>query len=373
MTRDQKLIVAFGTVFLLAAGAVAADLVGQTEPPPVPVVARDAPAGTDGTVTVRFVGDIMLGGEFPLLAAQRGPGIDWAFDAVRPHLESADFVVAVAEAPISDHVAPARPSQPFFTSPPVAAAVMARAGLDALSLATDHVYDTGPVGLADTMRHVDAAGMAAFGAGPDLARAEQPLVLHTEFGTIGIVGMGESFGHRAREVTPGTMVLNPEAVQRGADLARAAGADWVIAVVHWGDSYQPVAPRQRYWAETFAAAGYDMVVGSGPHYSQPIELIGSMPVLYSVGNFVYGTKGSYQQRAIPGYGLTASFELSRGGPPRLAVRCIVTDNVAVGFQPRPCTPAEARAFLPTLGADLEVQGDMAVLRCGGCFGRQGEE
>ena len=34
-----------------------------------------------------------------------------------------------------------------------------------------------------------------------------------------------------------------------------------------------------------------MVIGSGPHHVQPIEYVGAMPVLYSVGNFVFGTPG----------------------------------------------------------------------------------
>ncbi|GAA1244003.1 hypothetical protein GCM10009609_04190 [Pseudonocardia aurantiaca] len=374
MTRDQKLIGVFATLFVLTAGVVGAEVVREAPLPPVPTILRDVPTGPDGRLSIQLFGDTMLGGEFPLLIQQRQQGPDWPFDAVRSHLAGADYVIAAAEAPISDHVEPWDPSSAsVFVSGPEAAAVMARAGVDALSLATDHAFDTGPVGLADTMRHADMAGVSTFGAGPDLPRAEQPLMLRTEFGTIGIVGMGESFGHRAGAISPGTMVLSPEAVQRGADLARAAGADWVVAVVHWGDSYQPVAPRQRYWAEVFATAGYDLVVGSGPHYVQPIEVIGSMPVLYSVGNFVYGTNGRYQQLGIPGFGLSAGFELSRDAPPRLAVRCVAADNRAVEFQPRPCNPAETLAFLPTLNAELEVQGGLAVLRCGTCFAKPDEE
>jgi poly-gamma-glutamate synthesis protein (capsule biosynthesis protein) len=374
MTRDQKLIGVFATLFMLTAGVVTAEVVREAPPPPVATIFREVPTGPDGRLSIQLFGDTMLGGELPLLIQQRGQGPDWPFDAVRPQLAEADYVVAVAEAPISDHVEPWDPSSAaVFTSEPEAAGVMARAGVDALSLATDHAFDTGPVGLADTMRYADAAGVATFGGGPDLPRAEQPLMLRTELGTVGIVGMSESFGHRARAISPGATVLSPEAVQRGADLARAAGADWVVAVVHWGDSYQPVAPRQRYWAEVFATAGYDLVVGSGPHYVQPIEVIGSMPVLYSIGNFVYGTNGRYQQLGIPGFGLSAGFELSRGAPPRLAVRCIAADNREVAFQPRPCTPAETLAFLPALNAELEVQGDLAVLRCGTCFARRDAE
>ena len=104
---------------------------------------------------------------------------------------------------------------------------------------------------------------------------------------------------RARERVPGTTTLSPESVVRGRDLARAAGADWVVAVVDWGTNYDTVQPQQRYWAEVLAAAGYDLVVGSGPHIAQPIEMVGSTPVAFSVGNFVYGTRAVSARSGSP--------------------------------------------------------------------------
>lgn len=237
MTRDQRLIALFAAVVMITGGTLGASVIGAG--PPVPVVSRDVPVGPDGRLSLRIFGDTMLGGEFPLLAAQRGQSYDWAFDALRPSLTEADYVVTVAEAPFTDLTEPWNSSRAtsFFTSTPPVAGALSRAGVDALMLATDHSFDTGPDGLADTMVHVEAAGIATIGGGPDLPRAEQPLLLPTELGTIAVVGFGESFGHRARNDTAGTMVMSPEAVQRGADLARAAGADWVIAAPHWGNSY----------------------------------------------------------------------------------------------------------------------------------------
>ena len=216
-------------------------------------------------------------------------------------MTDADFVLAVAGAPFTDITVPSGAVRPdsLHTSPPAAAAALGRAGVDALSLATDESFDTGPDGLADTIGHADAAGIATIGAGADLVQAEQPLLLRTELGAVAVVAFTENSGHRAGPDTPGPMVLSPEAVRRGSDLARAAGADWVIAAPHWGDSYAPVQPRQRYWAQLFADAGYDLVVGSGPHIAQQIDHIGEVPVIYSVGNFVYGTASRYASSRSP--------------------------------------------------------------------------
>lgn len=361
MTRDQRLIAVF-TVLAVLAGGVAGGTIAVGDDPAVPVVSRGVATGPDGMVSIQFVGDTMAGSALQPLIDQRG--YDWPFDGVRTGTLAADFVVAAADAPITEHAVPTGPaaSSSFTARPPVAAA-LARAGVDALTLATDHAFDAGPEGLADTVLHAEAAGLATFGAGPDLARAEQPLLLRTPFGTVGVVGTGQSFGRRASDVEPGTLVLSPASVARSADLARAAGADWVVAAVHWGKSYATVQPQQRYWAQVFADAGYELVIGSGPHLPQPIELVGSVPVVYSAGNFVYGTNGRFARLGVPGFGLAVGLELGPDRPPRVTVRCLVTDNRATGFQPRYCDAAQTAALLPTLGADLEVQGDVAVLAC----------
>jgi hypothetical protein len=373
MTRDQKLIALFASLALICCAAVGTQLASQG-PPPVPVISEELAVGSDGRVSVQFVGETMLGGAFPALATQRGPSYDWPFDALRSSFSSSTYVVAAAGAAFTDSAPPVAPASAVFdvAQPPTAHA-MARAGIDALMLATDSVSKSGPRGLADTMHHAEAAGMSTIGAGADLARAEQPLLLRTDIGTIGLVGLGEGMTTRADLGIPGTMAMTREAVVRGADLAHAAGADWIVGLVHWGKSYTPFQSRQRYLAQAFARAGYDLVVGTGSHFAEPIEIIDGMPVAYSTGNFVYGTNGRFKQFGVPGYGLSVGLDLDPHGGPLLTVRCLLTDNKVVAFQPRPCTAAETAAFLPTLNPELRVDGDRAVLRCNACFPRRGTQ
>jgi hypothetical protein len=363
MTRDQRLMAAFAALATLAVGVVGAGISLEGSPT-VLAVSRDVPLGPDGRLSVTFVGDTLLGDAAQQLIDQHGN--DWPFDAVRPALGS-DYVLAVAEGPITERTRPWNPGKRYsYSSRPEAAGALARAGVDAMTLANNHAFDSGPEGLADTMAHLDAAGIVSVGAGTDLARAEQPLLLRTALGTLGVVAVGESFGYQAGVDTPGTLVMTPQSIARGAELARLSGADWVIGFAHWGDNYQPINAEQRASAQNFADAGYDMVVASGPHNAQPIDYIGSMPVIYSLGNFVFGTPGRWSAYGVPGLGLALDLEL--GGPqPRLSVRCLVTDNAVVGYQPRPCSAAEAQAFLPSLNVGLTLQDDVGILPCGDCF------
>jgi hypothetical protein len=365
--RDQRLIVAAAAVAVVAGGSVAGGY-ALDEPPTVPAIVRDVPVGPDGVLSVQFVGDTLLGDEAQQEIDRRAAGYDWPFDGVRATISAADYTLAVAEGPISVHTTPWNPLKRYsYSSRPEAAGAFARAGIDAVTLANNHAFDTGPEGLADTIWHLEAAGIAAIGAGPDIARAEQPLLLRTELGTLGLVALGESFGHRATRDTPGTLVMRPDTVRRSVALARAAGADWVVAVVHWGDNYAPINAAQRALAADLATAGVDLVVGSGPHIVQPIEFIGRVPVVFSVGNFVFGTPGRWLRGGVPGLGLSVELQLSAAHPPQLAVRCIVTDNGVVQFQPRPCDPATTAALMPTLHPGIAVREDVGVLACPDCL------
>lgn len=368
--RDLRLVAALVAVAVLALGAVGISLT-LVDPPPVPTVSRDVTVGVDDVLTLQFVGNIMLGDEVQNRIDSRGTGYDWPLDAVRAVTAAADFAIAVAEGPIGAHtVVWNRAKRYSYSSRPEVAGALARAGVDAVQMANSHAYDTGPVGLAETIANLDAVGIASVGAGPDLARAAQPLLLRTEIGTIGIVAMGESSGNEATEDAGGTLVMTSQTIPRAVAAARAAGADWVIAFVHWGDNHAPVNEAQRRAAERFAAAGYDMVVAGGPHIGQPIEFIGPMPVVYSLGDFTFGTPGRWATNGARGLGLVTELELSRAHPPRLLVRCLVIDNAVVAYQPRFCDAAQAQAFLPTLAPQLRMNGDVGVLPCPECFPRR---
>ena len=58
--------------------------------------------------------------------------------------------------------------------------------------------------------------------------------------------------------------------------------------VHWGDEYELVHnAKQRDLAEKLIAAGVDLIIGHHPHVVQDIEVIDGVPVLYSLGNFIF--------------------------------------------------------------------------------------
>ena len=357
--RPLALAAAFALV-LVAAGCAGArddacsvDIEAAATPP---TERSDAPA-----FRILWLGDTLLADAAePHLVAN---GYAWAFDHLRP-LPDADYVIANAEGPMTTETDVYDPSQRWsYAARPEAARVLAAEGVAAAGLANNHALDRGPGGLADTVAHLGAAGVATFGAGSDRDDALRPLIVETPHGRVGVVAFGQGGGVRknAGEDRPGIAVLTRCNASEGARRAREAGARWVVAFVHWGVNYAGVVHAQRAQASLLAAAGFDLAIGHGPHVAQPVEVVGEMPVVYSLGNFVFGTPGRFTADA-PGAGLMATTAFGPDGIEALRLRCIHTNNAEVGFQPRPCAPAQADEVLRTVHPDIVIEDGVGVLR-----------
>ncbi|MBA3528533.1 MAG: CapA family protein [Propionibacteriaceae bacterium] len=312
-----------------------------------------------GILATTFVGDTMLGD-----AAQSTLdtlGYDRVFEQVRS-LVGGDFTIANAEAPITSRPDPFVDQTYSYNMQPASAQAIRGAGIDALSLANNHAMDRGPEGLADTIATAGAAELATVGAGDSACRAELPLLIHSPSGTLAIIALANYQGpdKTAQTLGAGTIGLSRASIERGASLARASGADWIVGFVHWGENYKPTNDAQRTFAEYFAASGYDLVIGTHPHITQEIEFVQGMPVLYSIGNFAFGSAGQYTD-GIPGVGLIVQAGFGGDGLRSLRLQCIVTDNEIVQFQPRPCDQTLASTVLGGLNPEVRVVGNAGYL------------
>ncbi len=343
---------------LCLAGVVAASASRR-----VPNAAEGAPRisrrSPDGRASITWVGDTLLGDAAQPLIDRNG--LQWPA-ARAPLPDNTDVIIANAEGPFTDRVAIADPLQKYsYKAQPRTAGAFAAMGIDAISLSNNHVMDYGSAGMDDTIANAGAAGIRTFGAGTTVEQARLPLMIETDVGTIGIVGFSDDSGpNMARADRPGVHQLNAASLADGVKLARRAGADFVVAHVQWGEGYAPVDDRQRAFAQAFVAAGYDLVIGLHPHVVQPVELIDGVPIIYSVGNYVFNTPGRFT-RAAPGFGLVVTTEFRARGHLIVHMRCIETDNAVVAFQPRPCDNVQAQDLLGSLHPKVAVRGAVAKL------------
>lgn len=181
--------------------------------------------------------------------------------------------------------------------------VLRVADLNACVLGNNHVLDWGRPGLAETLRVLDEAGLAAPGAGPDAERASAPAVLETRGGRVLVFSYGSPSAGvypewAAGEDRSGVNVLfrlGAEGADRVADDVREhrRDGDLVVVSVHWGGNWGHEVPAdQREFAHRLVEAGAaDVVHGHSSHHPKALEIHRGRLILYGAGDFLNDYEG----------------------------------------------------------------------------------
>lgn len=234
-------------------------------------------------VTITFVGDIML---------TRLPGEHLArgedpFAGVADVLTAADLTIGNLECVVSTVGEPV-PKWWNFRCDPQVVPVLARY-IDAVSVANNHSGDFGKEAFAEQLQILKEHGVPYFGGGMNFAEAHQPLILERNGLKIAILGYNnvELRSYEAGPDTPGLAWI--ELDQLAADVRAAREqADIVVVYPHWGYDYAFWhAEDQAEIARVAIDNGADLVVGTHPHVTQPVEIYNDRLIAYSLGNFVF--------------------------------------------------------------------------------------
>lgn len=208
--------------------------------------------------------------------------------AVRDLLRGADLAIANFENPAPDRWR-FHPSGTSFSANPAHIAGLARAGIDWVSLANNHIGDAGRTGMLQTMANLDEHGIRHGGLGEDREAAHRATLLEVGGVTVGLLGYDRIAGvYRAREGTPGSARMTRAALRRDIKAARRAGAEVVVVYPHWGLEYRArPTDGQRDLAHAAIDAGADMVIGNHAHWAAGMEVYRGRPIWYALGNFVF--------------------------------------------------------------------------------------
>ena len=261
-------------------------------------------AGKPDTVRIVFIGDVMSHGP-QITAAMRHGGnpanpadYDYRsyFQYVQPWFQEADLVVANMEFPVG-----VRPysGYPFFSAPPALPDEARRSRVTVFLTANNHLCDRGRAGLDSTYVHYSRLGVPFTGfyrsAGEEFEN--DPLILNIRGHRIALANF--TYGTNGLPVPPPYHInrLDSTLIREVLARGKARGADFLIALPHWGEEYQ-LTPNasQRHWADLFFREGADAIVGAHTHVVQPVETrADGRPVAWSLGNFVSNQPFPYSQ------------------------------------------------------------------------------
>ena len=258
-------------------------------------VTRQECASTDETV-ISFTGDMNFDDRIGTMQYLKSKGLSAALsNDVRTLMAESDILMINNECTFSTRGEPIEGKAYTFRSDPSNVSILKELGIDIVGIANNHVCDYGLEALSDTIATLDEAGIPNVGAGNNLEEAKRPWYFIANGKKIAFVAATQiertyNYTKEATETTPGVLkTLHPE---KYVEVIREAKAhsDYVIAFVHWGtEGTNYYESDQVALAEQFAQAGADAIIGGHTHCLQGITYIEDVPVIYSLGNFWFGS------------------------------------------------------------------------------------
>jgi poly-gamma-glutamate capsule biosynthesis protein CapA/YwtB (metallophosphatase superfamily) len=263
-------------------------------------------------VTIQFTGDVYIG------SVPGDPPVDFFFEGTREAIAKADLAVSHLESPPTSGPTTAAAGQTFEVLEAIA-----RAGFDAVSMASNHSHDAGHVGIVETTERFRALGVVPFGVGVDIAAARAPAVLEHSGLQVGLlsyncVGPMQSWATLASAGAAYVDVIthyrpDPLLTARMGDAAGAAApptvytfatpesvaelrqdvatlrerVDVVAVVLHKGVVGEATVLDHYERPVSYAAvdAGADIVVSHHAHILRGVEVYKGRPIYHGLGNY----------------------------------------------------------------------------------------
>ena len=249
-----------------------------------------------------FTGEIMC---TPSMQ-KKSEGYDFthSFDNIRSTLAKADFSAGVLDQICCDEV-PYEHEQKSLSSlqiksnaPSSFIYAAAGAGFSGLITSTDNALAYGELGLDRTVETIRKSGMMNFGTcGNNLA------VIDVKGFKIGLIACSMfEIGSDYNEISDKAGKYSRNLFTELINTARADGAEFIIAYMHWGmtNSHQ-IRRYQREEARFIANSGADLIIGSHTHTVQRLRYIETddgrrVPCAYSLGSFLTSLSELSEQR-----------------------------------------------------------------------------
>lgn len=305
------------TTALLAAVLLAACSATPEQPQQQQPAASTTQSSTpDGSFTVVATGDVLIHPALTDQAKEDGNGeIDYRrlLAGIKPLISGADLGICHLETPLAPKGGPYS-GYPSFSAPPEIVDALKDTGYDNCSTASNHTIDQGVEGATRTLDKLDEAGIKHTGSARSAEEAKKPLIVDVK--GVKVAQLSFAYGFNGIKVPSGKPWLvnqiDADKVIAEAKAARKAGAQVVLASLHWGTEYQhePNAEQRQLAKKLLGDDSIDLIIGHHAHVVQPFEQINGKWVAYGLGNSVARhsePKGSTEQ------GAAARFRFVRDG------------------------------------------------------------
>lgn len=257
-------------------------------------IGKCTPLLTHDTITITFVGDVMMHGRQIRQALADKSDItnpesynfNNTFRFIKEDIGKADIAVAnmeftVGTTPYSGY--------PLFSAPESIIWEAQQSGFNLFLLANNHILDKGKSGFEKTLEIYQKNNAEYAGAHLSLEEQEREYPKMIRIRDLRVAFLNFTYGTNGFAVPKGYYVNTIDTIQikEAIKNAKKQGADIIIAAPHWGDEYQSKAnKRQTDLANLMINNGVDIIIGSHPHVTQDGYINNNNVVFYSLGNYI---------------------------------------------------------------------------------------
>ena len=255
----------------------------------------------DGSVTIGFAGDILFDDNYAVGNTFRKNG-NTAEGVIGSSLlekmRNVDIMMVNNEFPYSNRGTPTEGKTYTFRARPETVQILGTMGVDIVGLANNHAYDHGEQALLDTFDILDSVGVEYVGAGRNIDEASHTVYYITESGmkiaficATQIERLSNPDTKEATATSAGVFrCLDDTLLLERIRQAKEKNA-FVIVFVHWGtEGTSEIDYLQRDQSKEMVEAGADLIIGGHPHVLQKIDYVQGVPVVYSLGNYIFNSK-----------------------------------------------------------------------------------
>ena len=312
-------------------------IVPTAAPEPTAEPVAEAPVKDANTVTLSFVGDCSIGDSAQYTTAKSSyhtcinqNGYAWPFSLVKDYLANDDLTVANLEVVFTTRTRH-QDKMYYLKGDPSFVNVLTEGRIEMVNTVNNHCMDFMNDGYVDSLATLDSAGVKHFGTiNPGLANPHDDLGLVNVNGILfGFVGWSYPQEYDLRNISNRIVQL------------KSQGAEVVVVSLHWGrETYMTPESWQYTFARNVLDAGADLVWGHHPHVIQPIAIYGGKPILFSTGNFTFGTMSDVN----PATGIfQLTYEKTAAGPALKELKVIpCTTQKSPDFRPKELTEQKDR-------------------------------
>jgi len=186
---------------------------------------------------------------------------------------------------------------PTFKTPPHVAAALKDTGYRSCSTASNHSMDDGVDGVRRTLGAMDKAHLKHVGTARSARERTRPAMMTA--GGAKVAQLSYTYGTNGIPVPKkkswAVNRIDPKRIIADARAARRAGADIVVASMHWGTEYQeaPNAQQLKVAKQLTASRDHgrkdiDLIIGTHAHTPQAYEKVNGTWVVYGMGDQLAG-------------------------------------------------------------------------------------